>query len=185
MTTQKIGYIRVSSAEQNVDRQLVDMDLDRTFVEKMSAKAAHNRLVLTECINYLRTGDELYVHSIDRLARNLLDLQSIIGEINKKGASITFVSEQLEFSTKEDPFAQLTMQMLGAFAEFERKLINIRQREGMQAAKAKGKHIGRPSLSSDVINEIRKKAVEGLSKTQISKECGVSRQTVYRVLKGV
>ncbi|HGF5019748.1 TPA: recombinase family protein, partial [Vibrio parahaemolyticus] len=100
-------------------------------------------------------------------------------------ASITFVSEQLEFSIKEDPFAQLTMQMLGAFAEFERKLINIRQREGMQAAKAKGKHIGRPSLSSDVTNEIRKKALEGLSKTQISKECGVSRQTVYRVLKGV
>ncbi|EMV9367291.1 recombinase family protein [Vibrio alginolyticus] len=184
MTTQKVGYIRVSSADQNVDRQLVGIELDKTFVEKMSAKVVRNRPVLAECISYLRLGDELYVHSIDRLARNLLDLQSIIGEINNKGASIKFVSEKLEFSTKEDPFAQLTMQMLGAFAEFERKLINIRQREGMQAAKAKGRHIGRPSVPQEVVQDVRKKALEGTPKTQISKECGVSRQTVYRILSG-
>ncbi|WP_373948358.1 recombinase family protein [Vibrio pomeroyi] len=182
MTTQKVGYIRVSSAEQNIDRQLVGIDVDKLFVERMSAKTVRNRPVLTECIEYLRLGDELYVHSIDRLARNLLDLQSIIEMVNDKGASVIFLSEKLEFSTKEDPFAKLTMQMLGAFAEFERKLINIRQREGMQAAKAKGKNIGRPSLSQDVVQAIRQKASAGIPKSQISKECGVSRQTVYRVL---
>lgn len=182
MTTQKVGYLRVSSAEQNVDRQLVDIDLDKKFVERMSGKTARNRPVLSDCINYLRSGDVLYVHSIDRLARNLLDLQSLIGEIISRGASVVFVSEQLEFSTKDDPFAQLTMQMLGAFAEFERKLINIRQREGMQLAKAKGKHIGRPALPIDVQEAIHQKARQGVSKAQISKDCGVSRQTVYRVL---
>ncbi|MDP2588245.1 recombinase family protein [Vibrio splendidus] len=182
MTTKKVGYIRVSSAEQSVDRQLVGIELNKHFVETMSVKTARTRPILTECINYLRSGDELYVHSIDRLARNILDLQNIIAEIINKGASVKFVSERLEFSSKDDPFAQLTMQMLGAFAEFERKLINIRQREGMQVAKAKGKHIGRPSLLPEVAQDIRQKAAEGVSKSQISKECGVSRQTVYRVL---
>lgn len=182
MTTQKIGYIRVSSVDQNTDRQLVGISLDKTFVERMSAKSSRNRPVLTDCVGYLRGGDELYIHSIDRLARNLLDLQSIIKEINGKGASVIFVTEKLEFSTKEDPFAQLTMQMLGAFSEFERKLINIRQREGMAAAKAKGKNIGRPALSPEIIQEIQDKASEGVPKLQISKQCKVSRQTVYRVL---
>ncbi|MEZ9466569.1 recombinase family protein [Vibrio breoganii] len=183
MTTQKVGYVRVSSSEQNVDRQLAGLPLDKTFVESMSAKSTRNRPILNDCIDYLRQGDELYVHSIDRLARNLLDLQSIIDKVNAKGASVIFVSESLEFSSKEDPFAQLTMQMLGAFAEFERKLINIRQREGMMAAKAAGKHVGRPPLPDEVIKVIRQKASQGTPKAQIASECEVSRQTVYRVLK--
>ncbi|HCG7753721.1 TPA: recombinase family protein [Vibrio parahaemolyticus] len=183
MNYQKVGYIRVSSADQNTDRQLVNLELDKTFTEKTSGRSKDQRPVLQQCLDYLREGDLLYVHSIDRLARNLLDLQHIINEVNNKGASVHFVSEGLEFSKKDDPFAEFTLQMLGAFAEFERKLIITRQREGMAAARAKGKHIGRPSISEEVETQIRQKASEGVNKSQIAIDCNVSRQTVYRVLQ--
>ncbi|EGQ9159415.1 recombinase family protein [Vibrio parahaemolyticus] len=183
MNHQKVGYIRVSSADQNTDRQLADLELDKIFTERMSGRSKTQRPILQQCLDYLREGDQLYVHAIDRLARNLLDLQQIINEVNDKGASVHFVTEGLEFSKKDDPFAELTLQMLGAFAEFERKLINTRQREGMAAAKAKGKHIGRPSISSQTESKIRQKALEGVGKAQIAKDCNVSRQTVYRVLQ--
>ena len=93
MNNQKVGYIRVSSSEQNTERQLVDVELDRTFKDKVSGKS-RNRPQLKECLAYLRQGDVLYVHSIDRLARNLFDLQSIVKELTDKKVSVIFVKDK-------------------------------------------------------------------------------------------
>ena len=126
----KVGYRRVSTIEQNLDRQDLS-GCERIFEEKVSG-ASKERTALQEMIAFVRNGDEVEVYSIDRLARNLGDLQQIISELNDKGVSIKFVSESLKFSGNEDdPFAKLQLQMLGAFAEFERNLIKKRQLEGI------------------------------------------------------
>ncbi|MEZ9310345.1 recombinase family protein [Vibrio sp. 10N.286.49.F3] len=179
----RVGYIRVSSAEQNTDRQLADVQLDKVFVEKIGGGSTANRVVLRECMDYLREGDVLFVHSIDRLARNLLDLQNIIETLSSKGVRIEFVSENLLFYRDTDPMNMLTLQLLGAFAEFERKLIRMRQKEGMQAAKASGKHIGRATIINDeLLGQVRSRISKGVNKSQIAKELHISRTTLYKVM---
>jgi len=179
---QQIGYIRVSSIAQNTDRQLTGVKLNKTFTEKISAKDV-NRPELQDCIDYIREGDTLHVHSIDRLARNLLDLQQIINTLTAKGVSIQFHKEHLIFSGDDDPMQKLQLQMMGAFAEFERSLIRERQREGIAAAKAAGKHMGRKAkLSNQQIQEIKDQLAQGATKMQLAKSYGVSRQTIYSIL---
>lgn len=180
-----VGYIRVSSFSQNTDRQLDGISLEKTFEEKASAKDA-KRPVLQDCVEYLRAGDCLHVHSIDRLARNLMDLQKIVQSLNEKGVSITFHKENLTFSGSNDnPMNKLMLQMMGAFAEFERALIRERQREGIAKAKAMGKQIGRKrALSDDQVAEIEKRVVGGEAKSKLAKEYGISRQTLYSALAG-
>lgn len=178
-----VGYIRVSSFSQNTDRQLDGIELEKTFEEKASAKDA-KRPVLQDCIGYLRAGDCLHVHSIDRLARNLMDLQKIVQSLNEKGVSITFHKENLTFSGSNDnPMNTLMLQMMGAFAEFERSLIKERQREGIAKAKEMGKQIGRKrALSDDQVAEIKKRVDAGEAKSKLAKEYGISRQTLYTAL---
>ncbi|MEW8073344.1 MAG: recombinase family protein [Candidatus Thiodiazotropha endolucinida] len=177
-----VGYIRVSSYGQNTDRQLVGIDLQKTFEEKASAKDA-KRPQLTACIEWLRDGDTLHVHSIDRLARNLSDLQQIVDELNSKGVTVRFHKESLTFSGSDDPMQRLMLQMMGAFAEFERALINERRREGMAAAKLKGKQIGaKRKLSADDIASIRQRLTLGESKKALADEYDVTRQTLYTAL---
>ena len=178
-----VGYIRVSSFSQNVERQLDGITLEKTFEEKASAKDA-KRPVLQDCLGYLRAGDCLHVHSIDRLARNLVDLQNIVISLNEKGVSVKFHKENLTFTGNNDnPMNKLMLQMMGAFAEFERALIRERQKEGIAKAKQKGKHIGRkPALNADQVEDIRKRAANGESKSNLAKEYGVARQTIYTVL---
>lgn len=102
-----VGYIRVSSFGQNTDRQLLDISLDKIFEEKASAKDT-NRPVLKDCLEYLREGDELHIHSIDRLARNLVDLQTIVSDLNGKGVSVVFHKENLTFTGNiENPMNKL------------------------------------------------------------------------------
>ena len=180
-----VGYIRVSTFSQNLDRQLDEIELDKIFKEKASAKDA-KRPVLNECLDYLRAGDCLHVHSIDRLARNLLDLQKIVMELKDKGVSVIFHKENLTFTgNNENPMNKLTLQMMGAFAEFERALIKERQREGIAKAKQKGKQIGRKrSLDEKQIEEIKKRASQGETKSALAKDYNVCRQTIYAVLAG-
>jgi len=188
MKGQNVGYIRVSSTSQNTERQLADVQLDRTFTDKASGKDA-NRPELSNCLNHLREGDTLHVHSIDRLARNLKDLQTIIEELTNKGVTVEFYKEHLTFSKDvNDPsnpkFAMQTLmlQMLGAFAQFERTLIKERQREGIEAAKAKGKKLGAPSkLTTEQMTEIKRRAETGEDKSKIAKEFGISRPTLYKI----
>jgi DNA invertase Pin-like site-specific DNA recombinase len=136
--TSHIGYIRVSSNNQNTDRQLDCITLDKTFTEKQSARTA-DRPQLQNCLDWIREGDTLHVHSIDRLARNLVDLQQLVTTITDKGVTLKFHKEGLTFTGESDnPMNQLLLQLLGAVAQFERNLIRERQAEGIKVAKAKG-----------------------------------------------
>lgn len=177
----KIGYRRVSSADQNLDRQDLGEDVDKVFEEHVSGKSAKNRPALSHMIDFAREGDEVVVFSIDRLARDLRDLQEIIQNLTDKGVRVTFLTEKLSFSADgQDAFAKLQLQMMGAFAEFERNIIRKRQAEGIAKAKAKGVYKGRrPSIDR---NRVRELAGQGLGATAIAKEVGASRASVYRLM---
>jgi DNA invertase Pin-like site-specific DNA recombinase len=121
------------------------------------------------------------VYSIDRLARDLRDLQEIISTLNDKGVAITFLSERLTFSADaDDAFAKLQLQMMGAFAEFERNIIRKRQADGIAKAKAKGVYKGtKPRIPRDEVHQL---LAEGKTKTEIAKVMGISRMSVHRIL---
>ena len=178
-----VGYIRVSSYGQNADRQLAKVKLDELFEEKASAKDT-KRPVLQDCLRYVRKGDTLHVHSMDPLARNLFDLQKLVGDLTGQGVAVQFYKENLTFTDQENPMATLLLQVMGAIAQFERALIRERQREGIAAAKAQGKQVGaKPQLTDDQVAEIRQRVAEGEFKSELAKEYGVSRQTLYASLK--
>ena len=176
----KVGYRRVSTLEQSLDRQDLG-ECDCVFEEKESAGSA-NRPALQEMLSFVREGDTVVVHSIDRLARNLMDLQSIIRELNDKGVTIQFLSESLSFSADGGcAFQTLQLQMLGAFSQFERTMIRKRQAEGIAKAKAKGIYKGGKAKIN--VEDIIKLKNEGLGATAIAKRMNIHRDSVYRLLK--
>lgn len=183
MKGQNVGYIRVSSTSQNTERQLADITLDRVFTDKVSGKDT-NRPELANCLNHLREGDVLHVHSIDRLARNLKDLQTLIEQLTSKGVSVRFYKEHLTFeAASASPMQTLMLQMLGAFAEFERTLIRERQREGIAAAKAQGKKLGAPAkVTDEQVAAIKARIEAGEEKSAVAKAFGISRPTLYKLL---
>jgi DNA invertase Pin-like site-specific DNA recombinase len=173
----KIGYRRVSSEGQNLDRQDLS-HCDKLFEEKVSG-AKRDREALAQMMDFAREGDEVIVWSIDRLARDLRDLQDIISTLNDKGVSVSFLKEKLVFSgDAEDAFARLQLQMMGAFAEFERNIIRSRQAEGIARAKERGVYKGRKKTIDE--NRIRKMKTDGHTVTEIAELLGISRMTVYR-----
>ncbi|NKX28633.1 recombinase family protein [Rhodobacteraceae bacterium R_SAG4] len=177
----KIGYKRVSTLDQNLARQELG-EVDKLFEEKISGKSSTDRPALNAMLEFAREGDEVLVHSIDRLARDLRDLQQIIQELNEKQVTVRFLSERLTFSSdQDDAFARLQLQMMGAFAEFERNIIRKRQAEGIAKAKQRGVYKGRQA-SIDA-NAIKQRVAEGQGATAIAKELGISRASVYRILK--
>ncbi len=186
MPGKDIGYIRVSTHDQNTARQLDSVHLDRIFEEHASGKNA-SRPELKACLDYLRDGDVLHVHSIDRLARNLQDLLSIITDLKEKGVTVKFHKEKLEFTGKDekgkaDAFQELQLHIIAAVAQFERALILERQREGIAIAKREGKYkaVGRkPALSEKQVKELQLKLKEGEKVANLAREYGVSRQTIY------
>lgn len=183
MAGQRIGYIRVSSLDQNIQRQLEGIQLDRVFTEKASGKDI-GRPQLEELLRFIRDGDTLVVHSMDRLARNLDDLRSLVKRLTTKGVRIEFLKEQLVFTGDDSPLANLMLSVMGAFAEFERSLIGERQREGITLAKARGVYRGRrKALSPEKAGELRRRAVAGEQKTGLAREFGISRETLYQYLK--
>ena len=181
---QTVGYIRASSVDQNTARQLDGIHVDRIFEDKASGKDV-NRPALTEMLSFVRSGDTLKVHSIDRLARNLVDLRNLVTQLNARGVAVSFVKEGLTFTAdKTNPASDLMLNMMGAFAEFERAMIRERQREGIAIAKAAGKSTGRPaSLTPQQVSEIKGRTTSGENKTALAAEFGVSRATLYSVLK--
>lgn len=180
----RVAYIRVSSESQNTDRQLSEVQVDRTFAEKVSGKSL-NRPELQEMVAFIRDGDEVHVHSLDRLARNLQDLLKLTEQITAKGASLHFHKENLSFKGgSADPMAKLLLGVLGSFAEFERSLILERQREGIAQAKAKGAYRGsKPKLSKEQIDELKAKVANGEKKAVVARSYGISTQTLYTYLK--
>lgn len=182
MNHQIVGYIRVSSAGQNTARQLFDIKLDKEFVDTVTGSTM-DRENLIACMEYVREGDTLVVDSIDRLARNLLDLQKIINTLVEKGVSVKFIKENLTFNSSKDPMANLTLQIMGAFAEFERTMIKARQREGIDAARRAGKNVGRPmTITPTLTQEAKKLKKDGVSIRQIGFRMKLSRATIYKML---
>jgi len=180
------AYVRVSSQDQNLDRQLEafkDLNLKKVFQEKASAKDA-KRPELQFCMEWLRDGDILHVHSMDRLARNLMDLRGIVEDLTARGITIQFHKENMEFKGGESAIQKLLFQVLGAFAEFERELIRERQKEGIRAAKAKGKQIGRAKkLTEEQIKQLRIEAAKSdANKSALAEKYGIGRKTLYRYL---
>lgn len=183
MKGQNLGYIRVSTIDQNTERQLDELKLDRTFVDKASGKDI-KREQLDELILFARTGDTVYIHSMDRLARNLNDLLNIVTTLTDKGVVVKFQKENLSFSGEDSAMSKLMLSIMGAFAEFERSLIRERQREGIALAKKRGVYKGRKkALSDDDIRTIVQKANTGINKTKLAKEYGISRETLYQYLR--
>ena len=127
----------------------------------------------------------MIVHSIDRLARNLSDLKVLVAEFNGKGVTVTFMKENLSFAAGvDDPISNLMLNMMGAFAEFERAIIRERQREGIAIAKQKGVYTGRKQVLSSVqISELRTRAQSYCNKSALAREFGISRDTLYKYLK--
>jgi DNA invertase Pin-like site-specific DNA recombinase len=178
-----VGYIRVSTIDQNTDRQLDGITIERTFTDKASGKDS-TRPALEEMLSFVREGDTVVVHSMDRLARNLDDLRRLVRLLTDKGVRVEFVKESLVFTGEDSPMANLLLSVMGAFAEFERALILERQREGIAAAKARGAYKGRkPSLTPDQADQLRARAAAGESKAALAREFGVSRETVYAHLR--
>ena len=186
MQGQKIGYIRVSTIDQNTVRQLDSLQLDRIFTDKCSGKDT-NRPQLAEMLKFIRDGDTLFVHSMDRLARNLDDLRKLVDKITDRNITMQFIKENLVFSKNDkNPMAKLMLSVMGAFAEFERSLIKERQMEGVAIAKKAGKYRGRSKcLTDEQVAEMRQMASDRYKKVDIAKKFGISRDTLYRYLGGV
>jgi DNA invertase Pin-like site-specific DNA recombinase len=184
MLGQRIGYKRVSSLDQHEDRQLEGVEVAKTFTDKASGKDT-KRPQLEILMSFVRTGDTVVVHSMDRLARNLDDLRRIVQTLTGRGVHIEFVKEHLSFTGEDSPMASLVLSIMGAFAEFERALIHERQREGIALAKQRGAYKGRKkSLSEAQVGQLRARLTTGMSKAQVAREFGISRETLYQYLKG-
>jgi len=180
---QRIGYIRVSSFDQNPERQLEHVQVDKVFTDKASGKDTQ-RPELDTLLAFVREGDTVVVHSMDRLARNLDDLRQLVQKLTKRGVRIEFFKENLTFTGEDSPMANLLLSVMGAFAEFERALIRERQREGIALARQRGAYRGRKkAMSPEQITELRQRISAGEQKSKLAREFGVSRETLYQYLK--
>jgi DNA invertase Pin-like site-specific DNA recombinase len=179
---QRVGYVRVSALDQNEVRQLDGRELDRIFTERASGKDT-NRPQLEALLGFVREGDTLYCHSMDRLARNLDDLRKLVLGLTQRGVQVCFVKESLTFTGEDSPMSNLLLSVMGAFAQFERELLRERQREGIAIAKRAGKYRGRkPVLTAARGSELGQRAAAGESKAGLAREFGISRDTLYRYL---
>jgi len=177
----QIAYIRVSSVDQNTDRQLADLkNIEKTFSDKCSGGTT-NRPGLTALLEFIREGDVVHVHSIDRLARNLQDLLELVQRLRTKGVTLQFHKESMTFKPgTSDPMQDLMLNVMGAVAQFEKSLINERQREGIAKAKAQG--VYSKARSKKVEPEaIQALLAQGKSHSEIAKSLGCSTKTVQRV----
>lgn len=176
-----VAYVRVSTAEQNEDRQIAALrgyGIDRWFVEKTSGKDT-NRAEFQAMLNFVREGDCVFVEDFSRLTRNLKDLLETIERLDEKGVKFVSVKEQLDTSTNS---GKLILQLIGAINEFERRNILERQREGIECAKQRGVYKGRKpkELDVEIIDMVRLKKI---SVAEAGRKCGCSRATIYNHLK--
>jgi DNA invertase Pin-like site-specific DNA recombinase len=181
-----VGYKRVSTVDQNTGRQLEGIELDEVFEDKCSGKNTE-RAALQECLRFVRRGDVLWIHSLDRAARNLMDLRTITTDLVNRGVQVRYVKEGLIFggSASTTPMSQLLLNVMGAFAEFERALILERQREGIAVARAAGRY-AKPrqrKLKADQVQKIIEQVAAGVPKSRVAKAYGISRETLYVYLR--
>ena len=182
---QKIGYARVSSKDQNLDRQLAALKKEkvfRIFTDTVSGSSTQ-RPGLDGALNYVRAGDQLIVVSMDRLARSLIDLHRLVDELTEREVSVKFLKEGQTYSLDSSPVAKLMLGLLGSVAEFERSIIRERQAEGIAKAKARGVYKGRAKvLNEEQIVQAREWVGEGIPKAEVARRLGIGRTTLYRYL---
>jgi DNA invertase Pin-like site-specific DNA recombinase len=179
ITGQHLGYIRVSSVDQNTARQLDGVTLDQVFEDKCSGKD-RERPALQRLMKHARKGDHIFVHSMDRLARNLTDLLNLVKELTGRGIIISFINESLTFDGSDDKYGMLMLSIMGAVSQFERSMIHERQREGIKIAQSKGAYRGRKAaLSTARAAELVQRVAAGEVKAKLAKEFGITRQTLY------
>ncbi|POG12956.1 resolvase [Pseudomonas putida] len=175
-----IGYIRVSTADQNTDRQLDGITLDKRFEDKLSGSTT-DRPQLLAMIEWAREGDVVHVHSIDRLARSMSDLLKIVADLNAKRVAVRFHKEDMTFTGEDSPMQKLMLNMMGSFAQFEREVMKERQREGIAKAKEKGVYKGRTKTIDD--SAILALLAEGKTVRAVAAELGINPSTVQRAKK--
>ncbi|RZQ55445.1 resolvase [Pseudidiomarina tainanensis] len=178
---QRIAYIRVSSADQNTERQLDGISYDKEFIDKCSG-GLKQRPALDRLLEHVRHGDTVLVHSIDRMARNLRHLLELIDSFKAKGVTVEFVKECMRFTPESNnPMQDLMLRVMGAVGEFEKAMINERQREGIAQAKARGVYTG----GKRKVNHKRVISLhqQGLKKAAIARDLGVHWRTVHRIIE--
>ena len=183
----RIGYVRVSSADHNTDRQLDGEQLTVTFTDKASGKNTDRPQLQALLAGNWPQGSVVVVHSMDRLARSLSDLLKLVEELTSRGLTVQFVKEAKTFrGDSTDAMDKLMLSMLGAFAEYERTLIRERQREGIAKARERGVYRGRKQKITDpatLAQMIADATALGANKTRVAAQYGVSRETLYKYLK--
>ncbi|MBO2945620.1 recombinase family protein [Paenibacillus sp. F411] len=180
----KIGYVRVSSQDQNEARQIEALQqqaVEKFFSEKVSGQNM-NRPKLKEMMDFVREGDRVYIESISRLARNTLDFLNIVKDLSAKQVEVVSLKESIDTSTPQGKFM---LTVFGALYELERDSIKQRQMEGIAVAKAKGTQFGRPKIEIDeqFIHEYSVWKKDLQTATFAMKKLGLSRSTFYRKVK--
>ena len=181
----KVGYIRVSTVEQHEARQMEAMkgfSIDKYFIEKKSGKNTTDRPQLQAMLNFVREGDTVYIHSLDRLARSTQDLLNIVEQLQAKGVELHSDKEAIDSNT---PTGKLMLTMIAAINQFERENLLERQREGIAIAKEQGKYKGRKQVKPEAWEEAYAKyrAREIKSVSELAKSIGISRPTVYKLIE--
>jgi DNA invertase Pin-like site-specific DNA recombinase len=177
---QRVGYIRVSTLDQREDRQLDGLKLDRRFTDRTSGKDI-KRPQLTALLSFVREGDTVVCHSMDRLGRNLDDLRKVVFGLTERCIRVEFIKENLIFTGEDSPMANLLLSVMGAIAEFERQLIRERQREGIALAKNRGVYKGRPAkLNMTIVSTLVERLSAGEKPAELAREFKISRMTLHR-----
>ncbi len=182
---QKIGYARVSSKDQNLERQTAALKKEKCFriFEDTVSGSSTDRPGLDGALNYVRPGDQLVVTSMDRLARSLIDLHRLVDDLTARDISVKFLKEGQTYSLNSTPIAKLMLGLLGSVAEFERSIIRERQAEGIARAKARGIYKGRAKALTDAqLAQGREWVDAGIPKAEVARRLGIGRTTLYSYL---
>ncbi|MGP5115083.1 recombinase family protein [Corynebacterium casei] len=183
---QKVGYARVSSKDQNLERQTAALKKEqcfRIFTDTVSGSST-DRPGLDGALNYVRPGDQLVVTSMDRLARSLIDLHRLVDGLTARDVSVKFLKEGQTYSLNSTPIAKLMLGLLGSVAEFERSIIRERQAEGIARAKARGVYKGRAkALTGEQLAQAQEWVDAGVPKAEVARRLGIGRTTLYSYLK--
>ena len=179
---QVVGYVRVSSADQNEARQVEAIGpVDRLFSEKVSGRTT-NRAQLQEMLAYVREGDTVKVKSPDRLARSTTDLLGLVEQLRAKGVAVEFIDDPV--LNTDNPTGEFMLTILAAVAQLERATLRERQAEGIAIAKRKGVYDRGPKLTAEQVAEARLRVADGVPKAAVARSLAVSRQTLHTALKG-
>ncbi|WP_394224888.1 recombinase family protein [Paracoccus marcusii] len=180
-----VGYARTSTFDQVAgieaqERDLLTAGCEKVFREQVSSVDVAQRDQLSAALEFLREGDTLVVSKLDRLARSVAHMHDVIKRIADKGAALKILNLGIDTNT---PTGKLMLNILGGVAQFEREIMLERQREGIQKAKLAGKYKGRSPTARDKAVEIKALISNGIGATEISRRLGISRASVYNVLK--